>query len=67
MPLVEHELLESLFTAVDVYCPDPSIRTYEDFDEEQIRAAAHNAMQPLRGKEADVFYRAGLTPFRIAF
>lgn len=47
MTLAEYAVLETLFTAVDAYCPDSSIRSDEDLDEGQLRQAAHNALDQL--------------------
>ena len=48
--------LERLFTAVDAYCPDASLRSDDDLDEGQLRVAAKSSLNVLEelGKPTDV-------------
>lgn len=47
MSIAEFSPLESLFTAVDAYCPDPSLRSEEDLDEGQLREVAQSTLTKL--------------------
>jgi len=48
MTIAEFAILETLFSAVDAYCPDPDIRSDEDLDEEQLRKAAQDTLNELK-------------------
>jgi hypothetical protein len=50
MTITEFSPLERLFTAVDAFCPDPSLRSEDDLDEEQLREAAQSTLTALMGK-----------------
>lgn len=47
MTIAEFSPLERLFTAVDAFCPDPSLRSEDDLDEDQLRAAAQSTLAAL--------------------
>jgi hypothetical protein len=47
MSIAEFTPLERLFTAVDAYCPDPSLRSEEDIDEDQLREVAQFTLATL--------------------
>lgn len=49
MSVAEYSVLERLFTAVDAYCPDPTLRSGDDSDESQLRRAAEVARTALLG------------------
>ncbi|MBI1916814.1 MAG: hypothetical protein HYS12_19070 [Planctomycetes bacterium] len=47
MSIAEFSVLERLFTAVDAYCPDPSLRSEGDLDEAQLREVAQSTLSKL--------------------
>jgi hypothetical protein len=47
MSIAEYAPLETLFTAVDAYCPDPSLRSEDDLDEGQLREVAQSTLSEL--------------------
>src|SRR5207237_6836857 len=47
MSIAEFSALDRLFTAVDAYCPDPSLRSEEDLDEGQLREVAQSTLTRL--------------------
>jgi Bacterial self-protective colicin-like immunity len=50
MSLAEYSILETLFTAVDAFCPDPSLRSEDDLDESQLNEAARAAYSALTSR-----------------
>ena len=52
MSLTEFSALERLFSAVDAYCPDPSLRSDDDIDECQLREVAESTLSELLPQEA---------------
>jgi hypothetical protein len=50
MTIAEFSPLDRLFTAVDAFCPDPSLRSEDDLDEDQLREAAQSTLTALTAK-----------------
>lgn len=47
MTVTEFSQLDRLFSAVDAFCPDPSLRSEGDLDEDQLREAAQSTLTAL--------------------
>jgi len=50
MTIAEFSPLERLFIAVDAFCPDPTLRSEDDLDEDQLREAAQSTLTALIAK-----------------
>jgi hypothetical protein len=47
MTIAEFSPLEALFTGVDAFCSDPTLRSQEDLDEDQLRELARSTLTKL--------------------